>query len=54
MIGLKNIYIYLIQYRILNFYVRHEMLVEKTHEKSSFKQIKCVEKYINFVTRKRN
>ena len=30
---------YLIHYRLLKFYVRHGMLVEKTHEVISFKQI---------------
>ena len=32
--------IYLIRYRILKFFVRHGMVVEKIHEKVSFKQSK--------------
>ena len=30
------------------------MVVEKIHETISFKQIKWLEKYINFITQKRN
>ena len=45
---------YLILYRMLKFYVRHGMLVEKTHEKISFKKSKWWEKYKNFKTQKRN
>ena len=45
---------YLIHYRMLKFYVRHGMIVDKVHSVISFKQIKCLVKYINFNTEKRN
>ena len=45
---------YLIHYRMLKFYVRHGMVVEKVHEIISFKQSKWLESYISFNTRKRN
>ena len=45
---------YLIHYRILKFYVRHGMIVEKIHEIISFKQSRWLEKYISFNTQKRN
>ena len=45
---------YLIHYRMLKFYVRHGMIVEKIHEIISFKQDKWLEKYISFKTQKRN
>ena len=45
---------YLILYRMLKFYVRHGMVVEKVHEIISFKQSECLEKYISFITQKRN
>ena len=45
---------YLIHYRMLKFYVRHGMIVEKVHEVISFKQSKWLEKYIDFNTQKRN
>ena len=45
---------YLIHYRMLKFYVRHGMVVEKIQEIISFKQNSWVEKYINFNTKKRN
>ena len=45
---------YLIHYRMLKFYVRHGMIVEKIHEIISFKQSKCLENYISFDTQKRN
>ena len=45
---------YLIHYRMLNFFVRHYMLVEKHHEILSSKQNKWLENYINFNTQKRN
>ena len=44
---------YLIRYRMLKVYVRHGMIVDKVHEKKSFRQSKCLEKYINFNTQKR-
>ena len=45
---------YLVHYRMLNFYVRHGMIVEKVHSVISFKQSNWLEKYINFNTQKRN
>ena len=45
---------YLILYRMLKFYVRHGMVVEKIHEFISFKQSKLLEIYISFNTQKRN
>ena len=45
---------YLIHYRMLKFYVRHGMIVEKIHEIISFKQSRWLEKHISFNTQKRN
>ena len=45
---------YLIHYRMLKFYVRHGMVVDKIHEIVSFKQSNWLEKYIKFNTQKRN
>ena len=45
---------YLVHYRIIKFYVWHGMIVEKVHNKISFKQSKWLEKYISFNTQKRN
>ena len=45
---------YLVHYRLLKFYVRHGTVVDEIHEIISFKQSKCLEKYINFNTQKRN
>ena len=45
---------YLIHYRMLKFYVKHGMVVEKIHEIISFKQSKWLESYISFNTQKRN
>ena len=45
---------YLIHYRMLKFYVRHGMVVEKIHEIISFKQSKWLESYSSFNTQKRN
>ena len=45
---------YLVHYRMLKFYVRHGMVVDKINEIISFKQSKWLEKYINFNTQKRN
>ena len=39
---------------MLKFYVRHRTVVEKIHEKISFEQNKWLEKYICFITQKRN
>ena len=45
---------YLIHYRMLKFYVRHGMVVEKIHEIISFKQSNWLKIYIIFNTQKRN
>ena len=45
---------YLIHYRMLKFYVRHGMKVEKAPKIISFKQSRWLEKYISFITQKRN
>ena len=45
---------YFILYRMLKFYVRHGMIVEKIHEINSFKQKEWLKKYISFDTQKRN
>ena len=45
---------YLIPYRMLQFYVKHGMVVEKIHEIVSFKQSKWLEKHMSFNTQKRN
>ena len=45
---------YLIHYRMLKFYIRHGMMVDKTHERISFKQSRWLQKYISFNTQKRN
>ena len=45
---------YLIHYRMLKFYVRHGMVVEKIHEIIPFTQSKWLESYISFNTQKRN
>ena len=39
---------YLTHYRMLKFYIRHGMIVEKVHNVISFKQSQWLEKYINF------
>ena len=44
---------YLIHYRMLNFYVRHVMIVVIIHEIISFKQTRWLEKHISFNTQKR-
>ena len=44
---------HLIHYRMLKFYVRHGMVVEKIREIISFKQSKWLESYISFNTQKR-
>ena len=43
---------YLIHYRMLKFYVRPGMVVEKIHDINSFKQSRCLENYISFNTKK--
>ena len=45
---------YLILYRMLNFYVRLGMVVDKVHEIISFKRSKWLQKHIIFITQKRN
>ena len=45
---------YLVQYRILKFYVGHDMVVDKMHATIPFEQSKCLEKNIIFNTQKRN
>ena len=45
---------YLVHYRMIIFYVRHGMIVEKFHNVISFKQSRWLEKYISFNTQKRN
>ena len=39
---------FLIQYRMLKFYVRHAIIVEKVHEIISFKQSKWLENIYKF------
>ena len=45
---------YLIRYRMLQFNIRHGMIVDKAHNIISFKQSRWLEKYISFNTQKRN
>ena len=45
---------YLIHYRMLKFYVRHGMIVDKVHNVISFRQSRWLEKYISFDTQRRN
>ena len=45
---------YLVHYRMLKFYFRHGMIVDKVHNIISFKQSRWLEKYINFNTQRRN
>ena len=44
---------YLTHYRMLNFYIRHGMIVGEIHEINSFQQSKWLEKKINFNTQER-
>ena len=44
----------LIHYRMLKIYFKHGMIVKKIHEIISFNQSKWLEKYISFITQKRN
>ena len=44
---------YLIHYRMLKFYIKHGMVVDKVYEIFSFKQSKWLEKYIDFHAKKR-
>ena len=45
---------YLIHYRMLKFYIRHGMIVDKIHNLIPFRQNRWLEKYISFNTQKRN
>ena len=45
---------YLIRHRWLKVHVRHWMIVDKVHEIISFEQSKWLEKYIKFITQKKN
>ena len=45
---------YLIHYRMLNFYIRHGIIIDKVHNIISFKQSRWLENYISFNTQKRN
>ena len=45
---------YLIQYKLLNIFVRLGVVVEQFREFSSFKQSKWLEKNLSFNTQKRN
>ena len=45
---------YLVHYRMLNFYIRYGLIVDKVHSVISFKQSRWLEKYISFNTQKRN
>ena len=45
---------YLIHYRMLKFYIRHGMIVDKVHDIISIKQSRWLEKYIKFNTQKTN
>ena len=45
---------YLVHYRMLKFYLRRGMIVDKVHNIISFRQNRWLEKYINFITQKRN
>ena len=43
---------YLVQYRMLKFYIRQGMIIDKVHNIIPFKQNKWLEKYISFNTKK--
>ena len=45
---------YLGHYRMLKFYIRHGMIIDKVHNVISFSQSRWLEKYINFNTQRRN
>ena len=45
---------FLVHYRMLKFYLRHGMTVDKVHNIISFGQSRWLEIYINFNTQKRN
>ena len=43
-----------VHYRMLNFYVRHGMIVDKVHNVISFEQSRWLQKYMSFNAQKRN
>ena len=45
---------YLVHYRMLKFYIKHGMIIDKVYNIISSKQNKWLEKYISFNTQKRN
>ena len=45
---------YLIHYRMLKFFIRHGMIIDKIHNIISFRQNRWLEKYKSFITQKRN
>ena len=45
---------YLLLCRMLKFYIRHGMIVDKVHNIFSFRQSRWLENYIKFNTQKRN
>ena len=45
---------YLVHYRLIKFYVRHGMIVDKVHDIISFRQSRWLKKYIQFNTQKTN
>ena len=45
---------YLVHYRMLKFYIKQGMIIEKVHNIISFKQSKWLEKYMNIITQKRS
>ena len=45
---------FLFHYRMLKFFVRHGVIVDKNHEIISFKQSKWLKQYKSFNTQKRN
>ena len=46
--------IFSVHYRMLKFYLRRGMIVDKNHNIISFRQSRWLEKYTNFNTQKRN
>ena len=52
--GLSDKKNYLVHYRMLKFYIRHGMVVDKFHNVTSFEQSRWLEKNISFNTQKRN
>ena len=45
---------YLVHYRMLKFYSRHGLVIQKVHSVISFKRYRWLEKYISFNTQERN